>query len=68
MKMTEAIECNGLTDIGMKRSNNEDQFLIADVSKSIFVHQTSLLFDHQTRFFGRAHGKLLLIADAMGGP
>ncbi len=61
------MECCGMTNIGLKRSNNEDQFLIADICKSMRVHQTSLAFDHQTRLFGETQGKLLLIADGMGG-
>ncbi|MGH7200864.1 MAG: PP2C family protein-serine/threonine phosphatase, partial [Planctomycetaceae bacterium] len=49
------------------RDANEDQFLIADLNKSMQVHQTSLGLDHQTRLFGNSQGKLLLVADGMGG-
>ncbi|MCA9127925.1 MAG: serine/threonine-protein phosphatase [Planctomycetales bacterium] len=65
--MSGSMDCCGLTDVGRKRKNNEDQFLIADVSKSMRVHQTSLALDHQTRLFGDTKGKLLLVADGMGG-
>lgn len=57
----------GATDIGRRRSNNEDHFLIADISRSMQVHQTSLTLDHRTRLFGGTKGKLLLVADGMGG-
>lgn len=65
--MSGLMECCGMTNIGLKRSNNEDQFLIADICKSMRIHQTSLAFDHQTRLFGETQGKLFLIADGMGG-
>jgi PPM family protein phosphatase len=65
--MSGNMDCCGATDIGMQRSNNEDQFLIADVSKSMRVYRTSLALDHQTRLFGSTKGKLLLVADGMGG-
>lgn len=61
------MECFGLTDTGRKRPGNEDQFLIADLNKSMRVHQTSLGLDHQTRLFGNSQGKLLAVADGMGG-
>lgn len=65
--MSGMMDCCGLTDIGKKRSVNEDQFLISDVRKSMRVHQTSLALDHQTRLFGGTQGNLLLVADGMGG-
>jgi protein phosphatase len=49
------------------RKSNEDQFLIADLSKSIFIHQTSLTFDDGSRCFGGSQGSLMLVADGMGG-
>src|SRR5436190_543537 len=61
------MECYGLTDVGRSRVNNEDQFLIADLSKSMRIHQTSLGLDDQTRLFGSSQGILLLVADGMGG-
>lgn len=61
------MECSDATDIGKKRDSNEDQFLISDVSKSMRVHRTSLALDHHTRLFGETKGKLLLVADGMGG-
>jgi len=61
------MDCYGMTDIGKRRSTNEDQFLIADLSKSLRVHQTSLGLDHQTRLYGGTQGHLLVVADGMGG-
>ncbi len=65
--MGTSMECSGLTNIGLQRTNNEDQFLIADICTSIGIHQASLAFDHKTRLFGEPHGKMLLVADGMGG-
>jgi len=57
----------GLSDVGKVREVNEDQFLIADLNKSMLIHQTSLNLDDHTRLFGGSQGKLLLVADGMGG-
>jgi protein phosphatase len=56
-----------LTDVGRVRQTNEDQFLIADLNKSMLVRQTSLSHDDHTRLFGGSQGALLLVADGMGG-
>src|SRR5688500_14819628 len=61
------MHCYGATDVGRRREANEDQFLIADLKKSMDVHQTSLALDHHTRLYGGSKGKLLLVADGMGG-
>jgi protein phosphatase len=57
----------GLTDTGKVRPTNEDQFLIASLSKSLLVHQSSLSQEDHTRVFGGSEGMLLLVADGMGG-
>jgi protein phosphatase len=67
MSQTGRIDCYGLTDIGKVREVNEDQFLIAELNKSMLVHQTSLTFDDDTRWFGGSQGHLLLVADGVGG-
>ncbi|HUP82543.1 MAG TPA: protein phosphatase 2C domain-containing protein [Pirellula sp.] len=61
------MDCFGASDIGRQRPSNEDHFLIADICKSMRVHQTSLGLDHQSRLFGNTQGKLLIVADGMGG-
>src|SRR5205823_2338219 len=61
------MDCSGLTDPGRVREDNDDQYLIASLSKSMQVHQTSLDLDEQTRLFGASQGKLLLVADGVGG-
>jgi len=61
------MDCYGLSDQGRVRKANEDQFLIADLNKSMRVHQTSLQIDDETRLFGGSQGKILLVADGVGG-
>jgi len=61
------MDCFGQTDIGRARPTNEDQFLVADLRKSMDVYQTSLGHDDRTKLFGRSEGKLLVVADGLGG-
>jgi protein phosphatase len=67
--MTQArhVDWHGLTDTGQVRGNNQDQFLIADLNKSILIHQTSLMIDDGSRWFGGPRNSLMLVADGMGG-
>ena len=65
--MLGAMDCFGLTDIGKVREMNEDQFLIADLSKSVMIHHTSLSYEEDTELHGASQGKLLLVADGVGG-
>jgi serine/threonine protein phosphatase PrpC len=60
------MDCYGLTDIGTVRAVNEDQFLVADLNKSLLIHHTSLSLEDHTRLFGGSQGKLLLVADGLG--
>jgi len=59
--------CHGLSNIGRIRPNNEDQFLIADLNKSMIVHRSTLALLNETRLFSSVEGQLLLVADGMGG-
>jgi PPM family protein phosphatase len=55
----------GVTDKGKVRANNEDQFLIAELTKAMHVRQTSLPEPKLRIAEERAH--LFLVADGMGG-
>ncbi len=57
----------GLTDVGRVRETNQDQFLIAQLNKSMLIKSTSLDLNHRSRLFGNVQGQLLLVADGMGG-
>jgi len=59
--------CFGLSDIGRVRETNEDQFLIADLTKSMVVHHTTLPVKDESRLFSGAQGQVLLVADGIGG-
>ena len=65
--MLTQMDCCGLTDIGRKRPTNQDHYLIADLNKSMRVHATSLNLDDEARIYGGSQGKLLIVADGMGG-
>ncbi|QEG39678.1 PP2C family protein-serine/threonine phosphatase [Roseimaritima ulvae] len=65
--MSVKIDCSGATDTGRVRKNNQDQFLIAELKKSMLVQACSLPLEQQSRLFGNAQGHLLLVADGMGG-
>lgn len=64
---TAAVDAFGLTHPGRARSHNEDQFLIADLKKSILIDQTSLSKPDHARLMSGSQGKLLVVADGMGG-
>ncbi len=57
----------GMTDVGRVRETNQDQFLIAQLNKSMLVKSTSLHLHRRSRLFGNVQGQLLLVADGMGG-
>jgi PPM family protein phosphatase len=65
--MLTQMDCFGLTDSGLKRPTNQDHYLIADLNKSMRIHDTSLTLDSETRVYGGSQGKLLIVADGMGG-
>src|SRR5262245_18130484 len=54
----------GMTDPGKIRDNNEDQFLIAELARTLWVRQTSL--PQPKTHYGRNRGHLFLVADGMG--
>ena len=61
------MDCHGDTHIGLVRDTNEDQFLIADLRKSVVIHHTSLDYAEETELSGASQAKLLMVADGMGG-
>jgi PPM family protein phosphatase len=60
-----AVKTFGITDRGRVRSSNEDQFLIAELTKTMRIWQASAV--DQTAQFGDERGHLFLVADGMGG-
>jgi protein phosphatase len=55
----------GVSDCGRVREANQDQFLIAQLTKSMLVSATTL--ELEQRLFGNIQGEVLLVADGMGG-
>ena len=55
----------GLTDQGRVRKDNQDQFLIAELAKSMRVQQSSVA--QASTQYGDDRGHLLVVADGMGG-
>jgi PPM family protein phosphatase len=60
-----SVKAFGITDKGKVRTTNEDQFLIAELTKAMRVWQTSLPEPRLQVGEERAH--LFLVADGMGG-
>jgi PPM family protein phosphatase len=60
-----SVRAFGITDKGKARPTNEDQFLIAELSKAMRVWQTSL--PEPTVQVGEERAHLFLVADGMGG-
>jgi len=65
--MTVMIDSFGITDQGKVRANNQDNFLIVDISKSVAVRHSSLSPDALRNRFGMAGGHLFVVADGVGG-
>lgn len=62
-----AAEAYGATDRGLVRDRNEDQFLIAKLERIMNIEQSSIEGDAGTGERERPQGRLLMVADGMGG-
>ena len=60
-----AVNAFGVTDTGRVRPSNEDQFLIAELTKTMRIRHTSLAEPKLLQ--GDERGHLFLVADGMGG-
>jgi PPM family protein phosphatase len=60
-----AVKAFGLTDVGRVRTSNEDQLLVAELTKTMRIWHSSL--PEPKAKFGDERGHLFLVADGMGG-
>jgi protein phosphatase len=60
-----AVRTFGLSDRGQVRSSNEDNFLIADLTRTLRARQSSV--PQPPTQHGRGRGHLFMVADGMGG-
>lgn len=65
--MTVKIDAFGMTDRGKVRDNNEDNFLIVDIKKSVNVTHSSLSDESLSSKFGAGSAHLYAVADGVGG-
>lgn len=57
----------GLSDAGLKRSNNEDHFIVADLTRREILVEDNVILPDTSRQFVGYHGTLLAVADGLGG-
>jgi protein phosphatase len=65
--MSIVIDVEGLSDVGKVREKNDDQFLIAELEKSMAIRRTTLEPDRESQLSGAMTGYLFAVADGMGG-
>jgi protein phosphatase len=61
------IEAHGATDVGHVRERNEDQFLVADLTRTMVIRECSLDVPASRRQLLGEQLKLLAVADGVGG-
>jgi protein phosphatase len=57
----------GRTDRGLRRERNEDQFVIAELTRAMHIQASSLPQAEVLFGSGRVRGHLFIVADGMGG-
>jgi protein phosphatase len=60
------LECIGVCDRGSAPVRREDQFLVAELARSLLVHETSLPQEDHSRIVGRSQGTVLVVATGRG--
>ena len=57
------LECHALSQPGGAEARDDQQYLIAELARSILVHETSLPRGDHSRIVGRGQGALLVVAE-----
>ncbi|MCA9712055.1 MAG: serine/threonine-protein phosphatase [Myxococcales bacterium] len=60
-------EIFGATDVGLKRENNQEHFVVAALERALLVEGSSLPAQAGTRLTDTPQGRLLIVADGIGG-
>jgi serine/threonine protein phosphatase PrpC len=60
-------ESAGISDLGLVRTENEDQFLVAELTRCMQSVSSSLPLQAGSQLTGGVLGQLLIVADGMGG-
>ena len=63
----EQIDLYGISHPGRVRTENQDQFLIASLHKTMMVHHSSIPEEHLGRLTSDSRGFVFLVADGVGG-
>ena len=61
------VQSAGISDTGKLRTDNQDQFLVVELTRSMIVRSGSLHGENGSRLSGGTIGHLFLVADGMGG-
>ena len=63
----EQIDLYGISHPGRVRAENQDQYLIASLHKTMMVHHSSIPEEHLGRLTSDSRGFVFLVADGVGG-
>lgn len=61
------LDVDGATDVGKERSQNQDQFLIATLQRTLVLRETSVTNLAGSWLPDSTEGTIMLVADGMGG-
>ena len=61
------VDTGGITDTGLVRPENQDQFFVGELSRGIRLRAVSLGIEPDSTLLGEPIGQLLMVADGMGG-
>jgi serine/threonine protein phosphatase PrpC len=65
MKQRGRIDVHGLSIRGTERERSRDHFAIAELAKSMKLHQTTLSIDDESRVHGQTQGQVFLVAEGV---
>jgi serine/threonine protein phosphatase PrpC len=57
----------GISDVGLKRTNNEDHFMVADLTQKTYGVKDNCVISQMTNHEVGPQGTLLAVADGLGG-